>query len=542
MKKALLFLAVVLMGLSAMAQTTYTKVTSMSELNAGDKVLLVGYYEGAAYAMSYQKTNNRHAVEVSESGDQITAVVATDPSNETDPYEITIGKDGANWTFFDEVKGGYLYAAGGGNYLKTQTDLDDKGQWTIDAQEDGFVPTSLGAVEQNIMRFNINNSGTGTPLFGCYKPSSSVNGLVYIYKAGGAPVIYPEPSEYPSTFYSTVEGTSVILDWTDAGGAQLPQKYLVLASKGNITVPTDGTPVENGPLAKNVNYGVEMVTFDNLEGGKTYHFAIFPYTNSGANIDYKTNGNYPTATAITEDVTALLSENFANELGVFTAYSVTGEQVWHQAAYQGKTYANMNGYASNAAHENEDWLISPNILNGEAYDMITISFDNAFKFDGNALQVLYTEDTYTGGDPNGYGWIDITDNFAWSEGNYAWVETSYTLVDMDDVHDFTLAFKYTSTDAQASSWEITNIEIMGTGYAAVAENKAVSFNVYPNPATDNVKVNAESVCELQILDMAGRMVKSVNVVEGENTISVEDLNSGVYFVKMNGAVVKFVKR
>ena len=175
MKKTLLFLAVVLMGMSMMAQTTYTKVTSPSELSAGDKVILVGYYENGAYAMSYQKTNNRHAVEVFATGDDITAVVATDPDNQTDPYEITIGVEGGNWTFFDEVKGGYLYASGGGNYLKTQTTLDEKGQWTLDVEEDGFVPTSTGAVEQNIMRFNINNSSTGTPLFGCYKPTSSVN-------------------------------------------------------------------------------------------------------------------------------------------------------------------------------------------------------------------------------------------------------------------------------------------------------------------------------------------------------------------------------
>ena len=43
MKKVLLFLAVVLISLSAMAQTTtYTRVTSASQLSAGDKVILVG--------------------------------------------------------------------------------------------------------------------------------------------------------------------------------------------------------------------------------------------------------------------------------------------------------------------------------------------------------------------------------------------------------------------------------------------------------------------------------------------------------------------
>ena len=129
MKKTLLLLAVVLMGLSMMAQTnTYTKVSSASELSAGDKVLLVGFNdEGTAFVMSYQKSNNRHALEITESGGSITTSVATDPSSQTEPYEITIGLEGSAFTFYDEVKGGYLYAAGGGNYLKTQTTLDDKG-------------------------------------------------------------------------------------------------------------------------------------------------------------------------------------------------------------------------------------------------------------------------------------------------------------------------------------------------------------------------------------------------------------------------------
>ena len=48
--------------------------------------------------------------------------------------------------------------------------------------------------------------------------------------------------------------------------------------------------------------------------------------------------------------------------------------------------------------------------------------------------------------------------------------------------------------------------------------------------------------EAQVIDMAGRVVMNVNVNEGENTVNVADLANGVYFVKINGSVVKFVKR
>ena len=546
MKKVLLLLAVVFMGVSMMAQTTYTKVTSPSELSAGDKVLLVGYYENGAYAMSYQKSNNRHAVEVYATGDEITAVVATDPNNQTDPFEITIGMEGGNWTFFDEVKGGYLYASGGGNYLKTQTSLDEKGMWTLAVEEDGFVPTSTGDVEQNIMRFNINNSGTGTPLFGCYKPTSSVNGLVYIYKAGGGSTIYPEPSNYPTAFYPTVSGDAITLHWSDAIGEQLPQKYLVLASTGSINVPVDGVPVSNSNLAYNVNYGVGTVTFDGLEEGLTYHFAIFPYTNSGDNINYKTDGTYPSANATMPTSTVLFYEDFDSDLGQFTAYNTVGEQEWHQAEYNNVTYANMNGYADGAAHENEDWLISSNIAITEH---VNLEFRTAMKFNGEPLRVLIAVDFEDGMNPavDEVQWCDLTELFSFSEGSYDWVESgvvdiTYYIQTLEPSGDyFRVAFIYNSTDEAASSWEIDYVKVTDV-VLAVEEKEAVSFNLYPNPANDNINIVAEKDAQAQIIDMTGRMVMVVNVVEGENTINVADLKSGVYFVRMNGAVVKFVKK
>lgn len=542
MKKLLLFLAVVLMGMSMMAQSTYTMIASESELSAGDKVILVGFdNDGNAFVMSYQKPNNRHAVAIDVTGGTVTTTVATNPSSQTEAFELTVGGASGAWTFFDELNNGYLYAPGGGNYLKTQTTLDDKGKWDLEIEEDGFKPVSNGGVEQNIMRYNVTST-----LFGCYKSSSNVNGLIYIFKEGGAPVIYPEPSEYPSTFYSTVEGTSVTLDWTDAGGAQLPQKYLVLASTGSITVPTDGTPVANSDLAKNVNYGVEMVTFDNLASGTAYNFAIFPYTNSGANIDYKTDGDYPTASGTTPEVFELFYEGFDNDLGQFTAFNTVGEQEWIWATHNDVNYAYMNGYADGSAHENEDWLISSNI---EITENVNLEFRTAMKFNGEPLRVLIAVDFEDGMNPDEdpVQWCDITELFTFSTGNFDWVESgmvdiTYYIQTLEPSGDyFRVAFIYNSTDALASSWEIDYVRVTKAVYS-VNDNEAAKFDLYPNPANDVLRINAEANAMVEIIDMAGRKVMSVNVTEGENVINVAELTSGVYFVKMNGAVVKFVKR
>ncbi|MBQ3355352.1 MAG: choice-of-anchor J domain-containing protein [Bacteroidales bacterium] len=548
MKKTLLILAVMLMGLGAMAQSTYTKVTSESELNAGDKVLLVGIDDnGQAWAMSYQKPNNRKALAVTMNDNAIVTTVATDPSSQTEPYEITIGGQAGAWTFFDELNNGYLYAPGGGNYLKTQTTNDNKGEWTLSLDGEGFVPTSNGGVEQNIMRYNP-NSQNSDPLFGCYKPSSSVNGLVYIFRISGAPVINPEPSNYPTNFAASVAGTDVTLMWNDATGSQLPAKYLVMGSTGTIVPPVDGQPVPNGDLVVNVAYGVEAVTFSELNPNTTYNFAIFPYTNSGENIDYKTDGSYPTTQAAIGAIAYLLEEDFESGLGMFTEYSIVGDQVWEQGEHNDNHYANMNGYAEGSAHENHDWLISPEIPFNRDFGAIMLEFKSAKNYTGDNIRVMISSD-FTGGDPttDGY-WEDITEKFNLSTGSFSWVESGRVNV-LDIISNqlgfFHFAFVYTSTDEHAAAWEIDDVKVIG-GMVSVEENQLAAVSVYPNPAHEMVSFNLESDAQVNIFDMTGRMVSTMSMAKGQGQYSVAGLENGVYFLNIRyndgkTEVARFVK-
>ena len=545
MKKVLFsLLALLLLSVSGFAQTTYTMVNSAAQLEPG-QYILVGYdNEGQAFVMSYQKSNNRHALTIDENGGVITATVATDPSQQDLPFEFTLDGAPGAWTIYDPLNNGYLYAPGGGNYLRTQTDLNDNGRWTItDGDEGGMVPVSNGGVEQCYMRYNITST-----LFGCYKESSNVAATVYFFKAGGAAQPDPEPSNYPTQFTAAPDGVDVYVVWQDATGAQLPSKYLVLASTGNITVPVDGTPVPDSDLAKNVPYGINGVVFEGLEPNTTYHFAIFPYTNSGSNIDYKTDGTYPTAEATTEEVYVLLYEDFNDDLGVFFTFDAYGDQTWHQGTHQGTTYANMNGYADGAAHQNEDWLFGyAEIPNGLGFDEIWVEFSNAMKFEGDPLRVAISTDYDGVSDPSDFEWEDITDAFDYSTGNYEWVESG--ALDVSDIvgnHSFYIAFIYTSSDEAAASWEIDYVKVTGQHLTAVNENTATTVGVYPNPASAQVSFTLDSDAQVSVFDMTGRMVREMNATAGEAQLNVSELENGVYFVNFryaNGttAVAKFVK-
>ena len=407
-----------------------------------------------------------------------------------------------------------------------------------------MVPVSNGGVEQCYMRYNITST-----LFGCYKESSNVAAPVYFFKAGGAAQPDPEPSNYPTNFTATVDGTDVTLTWTDATGTQLPDKYLVLASTGNITVPTDGTPVANGDLAMNVNYGAQTVTFSALQGGTAYHFAIFPYTNSGTNIDYKTDGSYPTANATTESIEILMFEDFNEDLGVFTAYDMYGDQGWHQASYQGTTYAVCNGYANQVYNENTDWLISPKLQTG--FMDLWIEFRTAMKFEGPHIGVAVSFDYDGQSEPLDFTWYSITDYFNFSQGNYEWVESGAFNV-FEEFYDynpwagFYLAFTYMSTNEAASSWEIDYVKAYTLQTEGVEDGVRPTVGLYPNPVREQVSFNIENDAQVSVFDMTGRMVREMNATAGEAQLNVSELENGVYFVNFryaNGttAVAKFVK-
>ncbi len=73
-------------------------------------------------------------------------------------------------------------------------------------------------------------------------------------------------------------------------------------------------------------------------------------------------------------------------------------------------------------------------------------------------------------------------------------------------------------------------------YDAVEEVEASTLTVYPNPATDFIMVNAQNSVYVEIFDMTGKMV----LTSTESTIDVRDLETGVYFVRVNGNTTKLV--
>ena len=128
--------------------------------------------------------------------------------------------------------------------------------------------------------------------------SSSATASATMYKRG--------PINYTTNLAkATVTTSSISLSWTSAStGSQAPDGYMVVSKALLSSVPypvngtdqSDVTAYTGGVANKKVTpqSATGMSSFTNMTAGTTYYYKIFPYTNSGAQINYKTSGTVPT--------------------------------------------------------------------------------------------------------------------------------------------------------------------------------------------------------------------------------------------------------
>ena len=351
------------------------------------------------------------------------------------------------------------------------------GQWlsyegafvAADGPAAGLTSVDIGVSEPGTTPIgqSLQLSGTGTQYgdFIWQPPAAETPGQANNSQTfSGSPL--PEPSNYPTNFASYVYKISVTLTWTDATGAQLPAAYLILIKDENtITPPVDGVPVANdldlsdGMGALNVNYGMETCMFYPMEGETEYFFEIYPYTNAGANIDYKTDGTAPSTSATTDPLIHL--EQFeTGDLGSWTQYSVASDKDWGAVsfggAYNTTWFAQMNGFNEN--EPSNDWLISPS-LNLDVYGNEILEFFTQWRYGStdDELKLKYSTD-YTSGDPTAATWTELSFNKSPDQDIwYSSGDVSLASISGSNVH---IAFQYLSS-GNPRRWGVDEILITG---------------------------------------------------------------------------------
>ena len=159
-----------------------------------------------------------------------------------------------------------------------------------------------------------------------------------------------------------------------------------------------------------------------------------------------------------------ISEAFTNGFGSFTTQETLGDYAWVSDATYG---AKASGYANGASQDAESWLIS-SAIDFTSETAAYIAFDYVInKGDANAAAAnhkLLITSNYTG-DVATTEWSEVNygavNNNSWTFQNTGKIALPESMMGQAAV---VIAFKYMSTTANSSTWEIKNVVVAsGTG-------------------------------------------------------------------------------
>ncbi|MBQ7812283.1 MAG: fibronectin type III domain-containing protein [Bacteroidales bacterium] len=147
--------------------TAWTLVTSTSQLQANDQIIIAAAEYDVAISTT-QNTNNRSQATVTKEGDNVTLT--------TDVQILTLEVGAEDGTFAFNTGDGYLYAASSSkNYMKTQTTKDANASWLVTIDDSNIASiVAQGTNTRNTLQYNSSSS-----LFSCYGSASQKAVVIY---------------------------------------------------------------------------------------------------------------------------------------------------------------------------------------------------------------------------------------------------------------------------------------------------------------------------------------------------------------------------
>lgn len=262
----MLMLALFLVIGNVFATKGWKRVTHNTTLAAGDTIIIAAANYDFAISTT-QNNNNRAQAAITKMGDEAVFV------GTVQAFVLQNGDNTGTFHIYDfDANGGYLYAPGSGNYLKTASTLPTNGSadWEISIFGNDSITiiahnTANTGGNQTRMRYNINNN-----LFSCYGPSSSVIEPLTIYRYEEIEAALIEMPTFSLASGTYFESQQISIDCATEGA--------------NILYTTDGSdPVQNGityegPITISTTTTLKAVAFINTDysyvNTATYTFPI----------------------------------------------------------------------------------------------------------------------------------------------------------------------------------------------------------------------------------------------------------------------------
>lgn len=246
--------------------------------------------------------------------------------------------------------------------------------------------------------------------------------------------------------------------------------------------------------------------------------------------------------------------NQSNPVGAST-WAQGGGTAFAPGAYNGAatsfTLCNFN--STTGAGIISNWLITPviSVQNGDVISFYTRTGGSATAaaiYPDNLELRMSTNGAFTANPSTGDAdvadftnlLVEINPGYTTSDYPFTWTQYSYTVTGLSGLTDVKLGFRYYVPDGGPSG---ANSNIIGVDAFAVTRPVASTqsffagnFSIQPNPVNDVFNLttkNGIEVQNVQVLDVNGRVVNETKGSKTETTqVNVSDLNSGVYFVKV----------
>jgi hypothetical protein len=351
--------------------------------------------------------------------------------------------------------------------------------------------------------------GIGVGIFSHTRTSLPSNSTIYfrayatnaigttLSEESSFPTLLGEPTNHASNFTATSANySSITVSWLDNDGAQPATGFLILANTtGVFTAPVDGivpqydSYLADGSGAVTVNHGVQTFTWYLLVSATPYYFAIYPYTNTGANTDYKTTPTAPTATTTTQVYTPPVAAWTFDELAVapntptsvmanigYQANTATlftdgsnGSSLWLQAS-------ELNSFAGTTINDPRE---GPAAIAGQSYTLVG---GTSLSANGKSLVIKFSMEDYqnpvltfaTRGTATGFN----SHQWAWSIDNNVYTPFGYNTADN------TGSFVFRTLDMS----DIDALDQATEVYLKLTFNGATSSS--GNNRLDNIVINA----------------------------------------------------
>ena len=232
----------------------------------------------------------------------------------------------------------------------------------------------------------------------------------------------------------------------------LGQVVPMLAEPLCVFSETASTP---GYLSFNVTPGGKYTIF--ITGGVDLRYGGYVFSTESITIDPATTANVKSI--LEASVSTALDTDFASGIGDWTIVDATTlpeglTYIWKYD--EPNKYMKASAYASGKSYASDSWLISPEFtLSSEG--AMTVSHTQRYAASGCTDLHIMVSSTYAGGAINASEWTEVTPD-QWPDGtNWLFINSAATI----PAGTTRIAFRYTSTESTAGTWEIKSVSIKG---------------------------------------------------------------------------------